>query len=68
MKRPYNPEFYDIQITVCPLYLTKQKQMLYALMDQKQVEWTDEMREGLDGLLNLLDYIEDEVKFRDDID
>lgn len=68
MKRPFNPEFYDIQITVCPLYLTKQKQMLYALMDQKQVEWTDEMREGLDGLLNFLDYIEDEVKFRDDID
>lgn len=66
MKRPYNPEFYDIQITVCPLYLTKQKQMLYALMDQKQVEWTDEMREGMDGLLNLLDYIEDEVKFRDE--
>jgi hypothetical protein len=66
MKRPYNPEFYDIQITVCPIYLTKQKQMLYALMDQKQVEWTDEMREGLDGLLNLLDYIEDEVKFRDE--
>jgi len=66
MKRPYNPEKYDIQITVCPLYLTKQKQMLYALVDQKQVEWTDEMREGLDGLLNLLDYIEDQVKFRDD--
>ena len=37
-------------------------------MDQKHVEWTDEMREGLDGLLNLLDYIEDEVKFRDDRD
>ena len=68
MKRPFNEEKYDIQITVCPLYLTKQKQMLYALMDQKQVEWTDEMREGLDLLLNLLDYIEDEVKFRDDID
>lgn len=68
MKRPFNEEKYDIQITVCPIYLTKQKQMLYALMDQKQVEWTDEMREGVDGLLNLLDYIEDEVKFRDDID
>lgn len=40
--------------------------MLYDLIDQKQVEWTDEMREGMDGLLNLLDYIEDEVKFRDE--
>ena len=66
MKRPFNPEFYDIQISVCPIYLTKQKQTLYALMDQKHVEWTDEMREGLDGLLNLLDYIEDQVMFRDD--
>ena len=66
MKRPFNPEFYDIQITVCPIYLTKQKQALYAIMDQKHVEWTDEMREGLDGLLNLLDYIEDEIIFRDE--
>ena len=66
MKRPYNQEKYDIQITVCPLYLTKQKQMLYWLCDNKDIEWTDEMREGMDGLLNLLDYIEDEVKFRGD--
>lgn len=66
MKRPYNQEKYDIQITVCPLYLTKQKQMLYWLCDNEDIEWTDEMREGMDGLLNLLDYIEDEVKFRDD--
>jgi hypothetical protein len=59
-------KFYDIEITVCPELLKKQKIMLYDLMDQKQVEWTDEMREGMDGLLNLLDYIEDEVKFRDE--
>ena len=68
MQRPYNQEKYDIQITVCPYDLTKQKQMLYALMVQKQVEWTGEMRESLEGLLNLLDYIQDEVKFRDDRD
>lgn len=66
MKRPYNQEKYDIQITVCPVYLTKQKQMLYWLCDNKDIEWTDEMRENMDGLLNLIDYIEDEVKFRDD--
>jgi hypothetical protein len=59
-------KFYDIEITVCPELLKKQKIMLYDLIDQKQVEWTDEMREGMDGLLNLLDYIEDEVKFRDE--
>jgi hypothetical protein len=59
-------KFYDIEITVCPELLKKQKIMLYDLIDQKHVEWTDEMREGMDGLLNLLDYIEDEVKFRDE--
>jgi hypothetical protein len=66
MKRPFNEGKYDIQITVCPLYLTKQKQLLYRLLDDKQIEWTDEMRENADGLLNLLDYIEDQVIFRDE--
>ena len=66
MKRPYNPEFYDIQITACPIYLTKQKQLLFSLLENKQIEWTDEMRENMDGLLNLLDYIEDQIMFRDE--
>jgi len=66
MKRPFNEEKYDIQITVCPLYLTKQKQFLYRLLDDKCIEWTDEGRECADGLLNLLDYIEDQVIFRDE--
>lgn len=66
MKRPFNAEKYDIQITVCPLYLTKQKQFLLHLLDDKQIEWTDEGRECADGLLNLLDYIEDQVIFRDE--
>ena len=30
-------------------------------MDEKQIEWTDEMRENMDGLLNLLDFIEDRI-------
>jgi hypothetical protein len=56
-------KLHDIEIRVCPVYLAKQKQMLYWLMDQN-IEWTDEMREGMEGLLNLLDYIEDEIIFR----
>ena len=59
-------KYYDIEITVCPELLAKQKQTLYKLMDEKSIEWTDEMREHLDGLLNLLDYVQDEIKFRDD--
>lgn len=58
-------KFLDIEITVCPDLLSKQKQTLYKLMDEK-IEWTDEMREHMDGLLNLIDYIEDEVMFRDE--
>ena len=57
-------KLYDIEITVCPKLLAEQKQTLYKLMDEKSIEWTDEMREHIDGLLNLLDYIEDEIKFR----
>ena len=56
---------YDIEISVCPDLLSKQKQTLYKLMDEK-IEWTDEMREHMDGLLNFIDYIEDEVMFRDE--
>ena len=59
-------KLYDIEITVCPKLLAEQKQTLYKLMDEKSIEWTDEMREHIDGLLNLLDYVQDEIKFRDD--
>jgi hypothetical protein len=58
-------KFYDIEVTVCPVLLDKQKQTLFKLMDEK-IEWTDEMREHMDGILNLLDYLQDEVKFRDE--
>jgi hypothetical protein len=54
-------KLHDIEITVCPDLLSKQKQTLYHLMDEKQIEWTDEMRENMDGLLNLLDFIEDRI-------
>jgi hypothetical protein len=55
--------YLDIQITVCPDLLNKQKQMLLKLVCDKNIEWTDEMREQMDGLLNLLDYVQDEVMF-----
>lgn len=59
-------KLYDIEITVCPKLIAEQKQTLYKLMDEKSIEWTDEMREHIDGLLNLLDYIQDEIKYRDE--
>jgi hypothetical protein len=54
-------KLYDIEITVCPDLLSKQKQTLYKLLDDKNIEWTDEMHEHMDGLLNLLDWLEDEI-------
>lgn len=60
-------KFYDIEVTVCPVLLDKQKQTLFKLMDENEkIEWTDEMREHMDGLLNLLDYLQDQVMFRDE--
>lgn len=57
-------KYYSVEIRVCPDLLDKQKQTLYKLIDLKNIEWTDEMREHIDGILNLLDYCQDEVKFR----
>jgi hypothetical protein len=59
-------KLHDIEITVCPELLSKQKQFLYHLLDDKRIEWTDEGRECMDGLLNMIDWIEDEVMFRDE--
>jgi hypothetical protein len=59
-------KLHDIEITVCPELLSKQKQFLYRLLDDKCIEWTDEGRECMDGLLNMIDWIEDEIMFRDE--
>ena len=66
MQRPYNQEKYDVQITVCPYDLTKQKQTLLAILNHLSNQLDDAMREDVSGLLNLINYIENEVKFRDD--
>ena len=59
-------KFFDIEITVCPDLLSKQKQTLFTILNHLSNELDDEMREGIHGLLNLIDYIEDEVMFRDE--
>lgn len=58
-------KLHDIEITVCPELLAKQKQFLFHLMDDEQIQWTDEGREYMDGLLNLIDFIEDQIMLRD---
>lgn len=55
-------KLHDIELTVCPDLLSKQKQFLLNLCPQDgKGMWTDEMWECLDGLINLLDYIEDQI-------
>ena len=48
-----NAEIHNIDLEL----LAKQKQTLYKLMDEKGIDWTDEMLENMEGLLNLIDYI-----------
>lgn len=52
---------HKVELTICLDSLAKQKRFLYDLMDEKQTAWTDEMRENMEGLLNMLDFIEDQI-------
>lgn len=61
-------KYYDIEITVCPKLLGEQKQTLLAVIEllAERKNTSGIFIDHLDGLLNLLDYIEDEIKYRDD--
>jgi hypothetical protein len=56
-------KLHDIEITVCPQLISKQKQTLLSLIDHIE-DWGqcgDEAINHLDGLINLLDAIEDQI-------
>ena len=61
-------KYHDIEITVCPKLLSEQKQTLLAVIEllTERKDTDDIFINHLDGLVNLLDYIEDEIKYRDD--
>ena len=61
-------KFHDIEITVCPKLLSEQKQTLLAVIEllAERKDTDDIFINHLDGLVNLLDYIEDEIKYRDE--
>lgn len=61
-------KLYDIEITVCPKLLGEQKQTLLAVIEllAERKDTDDIFINHLDGLVNLLDYIEDEIKYRDE--
>jgi hypothetical protein len=54
-------KLYDIEIVVCPELIAKQKQTLLSMMDFLSSEWDDEMWDSMNGLLNLLDAIDDQI-------
>lgn len=58
-------ELHYIEISVCPILLAEQKQTLLAVIELlEERKDTDEIFiKHLDGLLNMLDWIEDEIKF-----
>lgn len=51
-------KLYDIEITVCPKLLDKQRKFLFDLVDEYSEEWSDEKMNALDGLINMLDNID----------
>ena len=57
-----------IEISVCPKLLGEQKQTLLAVIEllQERKNTSGIFIDHLDGLLNMLDWIEDEITFRDD--
>jgi hypothetical protein len=58
-------ELHYIEISVCPKLLAEQKQTLLAVIEllQERKNTSGIFIDHLDGLLNMLDWIEDEIKF-----
>lgn len=54
-------KLYDVEITVCPDLLSKQRKFLFDLMDDHSDEWSDEMWDAANGIVNMLDSIDDQV-------
>ena len=54
-----------IEITVCPKLLAEQKQTLLAVIEllEERKDTDDIFINHLDGLVNMLDWIKDEIKF-----
>jgi hypothetical protein len=56
-------KLYDIEITVCPDLLSKQKHTLLAVIELlvEREDTDDVFINHLDGLINMLDAIEDQI-------
>ena len=54
-------KLYDVEITICPELLTKQRNFLFGIADEYSEEWSDGRMEAINGLINLLDAIEDQI-------
>jgi hypothetical protein len=54
----YMKKLYDIEITVCPELLDKQRKFLFDLANQYSEVWSEDKMNALDGLINMLDAID----------
>lgn len=52
---------YDVEIVICPDLLDKQRNFLFDIADEYSEEWSDEKMDALNGLINMLDAIEDQI-------
>jgi len=59
-------KLYDVELTIEPILLESQKNTLLNLIEyiseQDQENWSPLVLENLDGLINLLEKIEDQIK------
>jgi len=54
-------KLYDVEVVVCPNLLDKQRNFLFDIADEYSEEWSDEKMDALNGLINMLDSIDDQI-------
>ena len=54
-------KLYDVEIVVCSSLLDKQRNFLFDIADEYSDEWSDERIDALNGLINMLDSIDDQI-------
>ena len=54
-------KLYDVEITVCPELLNQQRNFLFDIADEYSEEWSDGRMAAINGLINMLDAIEDQI-------
>jgi len=54
-------KLYDVELTICPELLNQQRRFLFDIADEYSEEWSDGRMAAINGLINMLDAIEDQI-------